>query len=142
MENSELLLLKYQVDKVEFAFNENFDFTKDESIQLNQKFGRDFKKIDKDHCKVTIGLFIEQMEDIPMPFTLKVEVSGIFQLKDWENNSLDLMKTNTIAILYPFLRALVATLTSNANVPPYILPVFNVISWFEKNEKKEKMENQ
>ena len=42
MENSELLLLKYQVDKVEFAFNENFDFSKDESIQLNQKFGREF----------------------------------------------------------------------------------------------------
>ena len=91
---------------------------------------------------MTIGLFIEQMEDIPMPFTLKVEVSGIFQLKNWENNSLDLMKTNTIAILYPFLRALVATLTSNANVPPYILPVFNVVSWFEKNEKKKKKDNQ
>ena len=142
MENAELLLLKYQVDKVEFAFNENFDFSKDESIQLNQKFGREFKKIDDDHCKVTIGLFIDQMEDMLTPFTLKVEISGIFQLKNWESCAIDLMKTNTIAILYPFLRALVATLTSNANVPPYILPVFNVVSWFEKNEGKKKTENQ
>ncbi len=138
MGTQELLLLRYQVDKVEFAFNETFDFAATESIELNQKFGREFKKIDDDHCKVTIGLFIDEIENQPTPFTLKVEISGIFELKDWENNMQNLMKTNTIAILYPFLRALVATLTANVNIPPYILPVFNVVSWFEENEKKKK----
>ena len=37
MENSELLLLKYQVDKVEFALNENFDFSKVTSLSIESR---------------------------------------------------------------------------------------------------------
>ena len=69
---------------------------------------------------------------------MKVTITGTFKLKDWESkDNIDFIKTNAVAIVYPFLRSLVATITSNANIPPYILPVFNIVAYFEKEDKKD-----
>ena len=38
-------------------------------------------------------------------------------------------------VLYPYVRALVTTITANANVPPYILPVMNSNSLFKDKHK-------
>ena len=71
-----------------------------------------------------------------MLFELKVQISGTFKLDNWEDEDRNIfINTNAIVILYPFVRSLVATLTANANVPTYVLPVFNLVAWFEKNEK-------
>ena len=40
--------------------------------------------------------------------------------------------TNSIAILFPYIRAFVSTLTLQANIPPIILPTMNLISLQEK----------
>ena len=45
MENAELLLLKYQVDKVEFAFNENFDFSNEQNELQDWKIINKYNKI-------------------------------------------------------------------------------------------------
>ena len=37
--------------------------------------------------------------------------------------------------LYPYLRALVSTVTANASVPPYNLPIINIVGVFN-NEMK------
>ena len=36
-----------------------------------------------------------------------------------------ILQTNTISILFPFLRQIVATLTNNANVATLMLPIMN-----------------
>jgi len=49
------------------------------------------------------------------PFEIKVKILGIFE-------------TNVIAILYPYVRAIISTYTAQANVPALILPPINVNS--------------
>lgn len=44
----------------------------------------------------------------------------------------DYFYTNSIAILFPYIRAFVSTLTLQANIPPIVLPTMNLISLQEK----------
>ena len=138
MASTNLQLLKYAVNEINFALNENYDFSKKQSIKLNQNFTRSIKKINEDVCDVSLMFIINDSDDFPTPFTMKITITGTFKLKDWESkDNIDFIKTNAVAIVYPFLRSLVATITSNANIPSYILPVFNIAAYFEKEDKKD-----
>ena len=130
-------LLKYQVEKIHFDINPTFDFQNNTSIEIAPSLSRDIAKIDDETAKVTLAFHINNNEKLITPFDVEIIISGTFKLNDWENENVDIMKINTVAILFPFLRALVATVTSNANVPPYVIPVFNVEAWLDESEKKE-----
>lgn len=46
---------------------------------------------------------------------------------------------NSLAIIYPYIRAFVSTLTLQANYPPFVLPTYNVsdlAKYFKNNSKK------
>lgn len=62
---------------------------------------------------------------------------GVFEFEDWEDDDKNGMAiNNATAILFPYLRNLVSTVTLNGNVPPYILPVMNIVELFKKQENK------
>ena len=61
------------------------------------------------------------------PFEMSVEIEGYFKgnLEDKDQDIAQYSK-NAVAILFPYVRALVSTFTANANVTPLILPTVNV----------------
>lgn len=69
-----------------------------------------------------------------MPFELKVSMVGHFTYPEQEDEDTvakdHILQENTVSILFPFLRSIVAALTSNANIPTLMLPVMN----FTKND--------
>lgn len=79
----------------------------------------------------TISVNIAPTDDEPAPFELYVAITGHFTLCESEDKPLDvktkeiLLKKNTAAILFPFLRSVVSTVTVNANIPALLLPTFN-----------------
>jgi preprotein translocase subunit SecB len=64
-----------------------------------------------------------------MPFELKVSMVGHFTYQEQEGEDTvvkdHILQENTVSILFPFLRSIVAALTSNANIPTLMLPVMN-----------------
>ena len=77
------------------------------------------------------------IRDRNYPFSMKLEITGVFEI---ENNATEveargLAETNAIAILFPYLRAMVTTYSANANVEPIIIPPINVLKMV--NDKKE-----
>lgn len=77
-----------------------------------------------------LSVEIVSTEEHPMPFHLKVALVGHFVFCGEEGNDSSEMKDqiirkNTISILFPFLRSIVATLTTSANVPTLLLPIMN-----------------
>lgn len=58
------------------------------------------------------------------PFYMEVEIAGYFELEG--EDDITKYEANAIAIMYPYLRAIVSTYTSAANVAPVILPAINV----------------
>lgn len=118
---SKLIFNKYIINKINFKYNEKYD-NKPISIQFSIR-----KKTEKieNNLKVTLVTNIfENAEENDYPFEMKVELTGYFTE---ENNEEGInFEPNAIAILYPYIRAIVSTFTTSANVNGLILPVINV----------------
>lgn len=135
MYESKLSLLKYSVDKIFFEVNDEYDYSKAKEIKLNQDLNKTINKINENTFKTTLSFKIYGTEEIPVPFTLSISISGLFGLEDWESEkNKQIAEKNTVAILFPFLRSLIATVTANCSVPPYVMPVINVNAFISDNK--------
>jgi len=130
---SEMRLIEYKVIKINFELNEKFIF-KREKITIEPFFNRDISKIDDIHYKIQLGVKISsELNKSLVPFNTEIIISSIFELVDWEDSTRNVMAIdNATAIMFPYLRNLLSTITMNGNIPPYILPIVNVSKLFSK----------
>lgn len=133
--NSSLSLNKYIVKNMHFSINDDFEFNQDKTIELTPEFTRQIKKIDNNNALVNLIFRIEN-ENLDLPFSIEVDIEGLFHMDNWEApSSVPLMTTNSISILFPYLRSIVTMLTANANISPYILPVMNINALFDQEKE-------
>ena len=124
---SALIFERYIVDKVNFIRNEKFDFEQKPKIQFS--VSKSVSKINN-KMEVTVDTKIfEDAKDNNYPFEMQVQVTGFFTIKN--EDKID-FEPNAVAILYPYIRAIVSTYTASANVNALILPPINVNALFEK----------
>lgn len=129
MENLKSMLIfeKYIVNKIEFTRNESCDLNQKTKIQFS--ISKNVKKIEN-KMEVTLEAKIfENAEENNYPFEMNVIITGFFVI---ENETKLNLEPNAIAILYPYIRAIVSTYTACANVNALILPPINVNALFEK----------
>ena len=82
-------------------------------------------KINKEKNRMEISLSTEIFKGIEnAPFNMSVEIVGFFELEG--DDDISHYEANAIAIMYPYLRAIISTYTSSANVMPVILPAINI----------------
>lgn len=130
-QNILIRLVGYTVDKVSFILNKDFDFKTNPKVKVIPNFDRELTKIDENTFALSLSVSFDHPENV-IPFFMDVQVSGRFVFTNWENPKLfPFAKNNSTSVLYPYVRALVTTVTANANVPPYILPVMNSNSLFK-----------
>ena len=61
------------------------------------------------------------------PFEMEVVLKGFFSIDSADSNvDISFFKTNAVAILFPYLRAIVSSYTANANIAPVIFPAMNI----------------
>ena len=81
---------------------------------------------DTTKVKVTIDTTVANSSET---IKLDLQAVGIFQI---DNNDIDeetydhLIKTNTVAIIFPFIRSQVSLLTTQPNMKPIIIPPINI----------------
>jgi preprotein translocase subunit SecB len=121
MQNAAFSIINYQFDKVEI------DLSHHKSDELSVSF--DIK-----------GVYIQEIAQYELAFSVKVghnddnvafakvQCKGIFEFKNVSNlNDIpDFFYTNSIAILFPYVRAYLSLVTTQANVPGIILPTYNL----------------
>ncbi len=122
MQKAAFSILKYSFDKVKIDLS-NFQ-SKD--LKLNFE---------------TSGLYNETVSEFQLTFTVKafagdnlsdsfVEVRCVGLFKFEESTTFesipDFFFRNSIAILFPYVRAFVSMVTIQANVPPVMLPTLNL----------------
>ena len=93
---------KYEVEEIQFKLNSAYE-----------------------EEEVIIHIFDEAIKN-RYPFEMKVVVVGYFSIGVEKDNDIAHYQANAIAILYPYIRAIVSTYTASANVTPLILPTVNV----------------
>jgi len=135
--NSGLRFIDYNVNTIMFNTNKEF-----EDKPLNVKFNIDrfVEYLDDEDNTMLVTLDInifENAEKNNFPFSLSVNVTGIFELENVHvDDRVSFAEVNAVAILFPYIRALVSTFTANANVPPLILPPINVVSLIENQDNR------
>ncbi|VEU81328.1 protein-export chaperone SecB [Haploplasma axanthum] len=109
----------------------------EEDIVINPEFTREIIDRGNDSFEVLLEVkIIKNQQNKIIPFEVKVSVIGQFKLNEWKKNTNYI--DNATAILYPYLRSKLAELTMNHPLPPYVLPIINIASFFNKEINKDK----
>lgn len=127
--------LNYIVDSMYYKTNTNFDL-KSKEIIINEEIYADINIIEEDEtAMITLQAKLEESEEVP--FSFDVSIVGYFEFDVEESDGIqfkDFLKTNAIAILFPYLRTIVSDLTGKSNrFPNYNMPVRNIANEIAEN---------
>lgn len=132
-----ITFLDYRVNSIEFKNNADYN---GEEVDIDFDVSANYCISDDGEEMIVVlntNIF-EPKEGKAYPFRMTVEIEGYFKsnFEDREKNIEQYVK-NAVAILFPYVRALVSTFTANANVTPLILPTVNVNRLLDKGKKNE-----
>ena len=87
--------------------------------------GKNIEEINNNEYKCSLAL---KMSDEDETAELEIVVSGIFEFNiEMKNEQKQIIITkNTMAILFPYLRAQVTMMTSQPDMEPVVLPAINI----------------
>lgn len=111
----------YIVDSIKFQNNPEFN---KKEVQVQFEPSVDFNITDNN---MLVYLKLDVFKDAysnNYPFELSVKVVGLFEMTSQE--CLEKYKANAVAILFPYVRSIISTCTSSANIPALILPTVNI----------------
>ena len=123
---SALIFKRYVVNNYTFKEGEKINFRIKDEIK---------KQKDKMEVKLMVNIF-ENAKENSYPFEMEIHITGYFEIEN-DNENINFMP-NAIAILYPYVRAIVSTYTASANVNPLILPTINVNAMLKNKRQEEK----
>ena len=131
-----LSLVYYRVNELDFKFNEAVK--PNTSFQIKPKI--ECKVAKKDET-LFVNLTLKINEDIssPVPLDLKIMLAGTFKTSDGSSlESVDQKAQvgEVFAVLYPYLRSIVSSVTVNCNIPAYILPSVDPEQLIDSEEAK------
>ena len=113
----------YIIDEISFKRNELFNPSENNDKRTKFKI-KETKDIENNIMRITLYVSIfEDAKENNYPYEMNVVVTGIFDISNAGNIDFE---PNAIAILYPYVRSLVATYTINANLGATLLPTINV----------------
>jgi len=128
MENSFFQFNNFIIQKSYFELNQKEDIG-ELSVGFNSEGKLDF---DKGRFNLELGIFISDSAE-----TLKIEIEsiGYFNFKNLDRDSLpNFPYVNAPAILFPYLRAYISSLTTLSGIRPVVLPTLNLTSLREDLE--------
>lgn len=131
--NTIFKLVEYSVINFSYSINKDFS-SKEETLQIPFKFTNVITGINEDNFSIDI---ISKIEDAGFPFVLNCTIRAVFNVEKWEENK-EQNEMTALTILFPYMRTLVTTLTSAAEVQPIILPVMNIVELVKSQRKASK----
>lgn len=130
----------YVIKEMNYYENDSFNI-KGNSLELSPELSARTKH---DNNEITIDLSVEigKKDDSQTPFVVSCSIQGKFVYHPDEDEGKfginTFMRNNCVAILYPYVRAIVGNLTALSNkYPGYYMPTINVSSALAENDENE-----
>lgn len=118
----------------EFEFKRNYEFSIETEIELQFNF---FAEIDiseeQARLQLSCTIFDEDFNKNKQPFYLRISMYGFFESREI---GIEDFQLNSMAILLPYLRAIVISFTAQTGLPPVIIPPINVYNLKKQVQKK------
>ncbi len=115
----------------EITYKKNNEFNKDKAVSISLDVEPQIKIDNNDMIIDLVTTIFENSKQNNYPFEMKVSITGYFSTS---GESPEKFQANAIAILYPYIRAIVSTYTASANISPLILPAININAMLEARE--------
>lgn len=104
-------------------------------FKMDLKLNQIIQKDDEVHSRVTYVLEIKNTPETPFPIDLLVSVTGLFDITNINEKDVDdFLKVQSCQIIFPYIRSMITSLTSNAFLPPLILPIVDARKLFGKKD--------
>jgi len=119
-------------DKIEL----NNNHLPDGKFQLNTKITRNIGKISENVFFTQLSVEIKNEDNFKFPINLSVVIKGIFDFEE-AMNELEVnafLKHQAVNILYPYIRSMVTSTTTNAMMAPVVLPIIDAIHLFPEDK--------
>lgn len=129
---------KYNIEFMEFKINDEYPF---EEKEIELEFGFEAQvqvteERDKAKTKLTCKVFDPDFKEKTEPFYLEITIVGYFSFNNGLGN-IDDFRIHSVAILLPYLRAIITSFTSQTGIAPVIIPTINVFKLFENESEDE-----
>ena len=128
----------YRVRKIEYSVNDDSSHDSGGKIQLKPEFRAHIGKGERpNQWLVTLSMKISQ----DAPFHVNITMDGLFTYNPNQDEQKigedDLLMTNAVAILFPYLRSTLTTITALSNdIPAVVLPTVNIAQLLRKNAQE------
>lgn len=134
---SKLRFENYITKDLNFEINPNC--TRKDELELDLNFNHEIQLDYQQKRSVVIlecSLFEHPYEN-NYPFSLTLSLLGFFDFDTDlnEDDIIKLLEVNGVAILFPYLRGIISTITSNLGVAPIIIPTINIVEMLRNNKK-------
>lgn len=100
-----------------------------ENLELKVGVSHDVERLSKREYKITLELNVADPEE-----KLSVFVKGMAIFETKQENQM-LIERNTLAIMFPYFRSYVSTLTTQPGMTPIVLPAMNIMTMLAQKEK-------
>ena len=99
-----------------------------EGLELGVQVEHSVNKLDDDIFEVIIITIVSDEDE---NIYIRVKERAIFNT---DQKNMDILEKNTIAIMFPYIRSYISTLTTQPGMNPIVLPAMNIIAMV--NDKK------
>lgn len=121
----------YRVSNIIYNCSPSFEFPQGE-VAYKFNFNKTLISLSETEVQenVCVNLFWADTDEMEgAPFRLSVEIAGKFRCESgWKPE----FEPNILAIVFPYLRSIVSSITCNSGREPIILPTINIASLFDK----------
>ena len=100
-----------------------------ENLELKVGVSHDVERLSEREYKITLELNVADPEE-----KLSVFVKGMAIFETKQENQM-LIERNTLAIMFPYFRSYVSTLTTQTGMTPIVLPAMNIMTMLAQKEK-------
>ena len=126
--------LGYRVSEISYTCPVTLEFPSDAKISCNMNFSKALGRISETRVqeKLRVNLW-HTIGDQNTDYKISVEINGQFEINEhWD----PAWETNMLAILFPYLRSIVSTVTSMTGREPIIIPTINIANAFRSESDK------
>ncbi|QLK86886.1 protein-export chaperone SecB [Staphylococcus sp. 17KM0847] len=130
-----LKLKNFIVDKMLFKGNPNY-IPEEDGIEMDPHISVEISKKDQ---SAVVKIDVEMNYDLENPvYLVEVAIVGVFEYNPEEGEGVtfdELLSSNAIAILYPYVRTIISDLTARSHTyPHFTLPIINVVKMLREED--------
>ena len=126
----------YRLTDIAYRCDDSFEFPKEQPIAYAFNFQKSVAMPTKHEMRVKLRANVFWPHDgnaENAPFRISVEIAGLFTSEDsihpkWE--------VNALAILFPYVRGLISSISSQSGREPVLLPTVNIAEMFGQDVKE------